>query len=48
MLHAPSHPKYGTYLQASTWLEEAGYEAIINVTGGFTAWAKDDKLPVEK
>ncbi|CAM9442724.1 unnamed protein product [Sphacelaria rigidula] len=33
--------------KASAWLEEAGYEAIINVEGGYSAWARDDNLPVE-
>lgn len=33
--------------QASAWLEEAGYETVINVEGGYSAWARDDSLPVE-
>ena len=33
--------------QAAEWLEEAGYETLVNVEGGFSAWARDDSLPVE-
>lgn len=33
--------------QAAGWLEDAGYEVLVNVEGGFSAWARDDSLPVE-
>ncbi|CAN0128191.1 unnamed protein product [Ectocarpus sp. 12 AP-2014] len=33
--------------QAAGWLENAGYSGIVNMEGGFSAWARDDSLPVE-
>lgn len=33
--------------QAAGWLEDAGYQVLVNVEGGFSAWARDDNLPVE-
>ena len=36
-----------TLLQAAGWLEDAGYQVLVNVEGGFSAWARDDSLPVE-
>ncbi|CAM9681297.1 unnamed protein product, partial [Scytosiphon promiscuus] len=33
--------------QAAGWLENAGYSGVVNMEGGFSAWARDDNLPVE-
>ncbi|CBJ27678.1 putative Ntdin [Ectocarpus siliculosus] len=33
--------------QAAGWLENAGYSGVVNMEGGFSAWARDDSLPVE-
>lgn len=33
--------------QAAGWLENAGYSGVVNMEGGFGAWARDDSLPVE-
>eukprot|EP00752_Nemacystus_decipiens_P004566 g4167.t2 len=33
--------------QAAGWLENAGYSEVVNMEGGFSAWARDDSLPVE-
>ncbi|CAM9095132.1 unnamed protein product [Pylaiella littoralis] len=33
--------------QATSWLEDAGYSVVVNMEGGFSAWARDDSLPVE-
>ena len=33
--------------QAAGWLENAGYSGVINMEGCFSAWARDESLPVE-
>ncbi|CAM9726648.1 unnamed protein product [Choristocarpus tenellus] len=33
---------------ACEWLEESGYTTVFNVVGGYSSWARDESLPVER